>query len=233
MPFLDRYTVRRWFLVLFLTVWSGSTDTLAQVVLVDFNRAGTPPVGNWNSIGLLDQEVALIDSTGAATSIELSHTFVTGLGFTGVPYVGGDAAWFDDVVVMDAWQIGNTSRQVTLSGFGNGVSVSFSVIAARGSGAIGATQTMSLVGASTVTIADGIAPYGTGMTTDGMSVNLFTGTVQPLDGSIQLLISGSSAATINALRFEVTPVPEPAHAGLVAAVGLIGFGVWRRIAARR
>jgi hypothetical protein len=213
--------------VLFL---SGALQ--AQVVLVDFNKAGPAPTGNWNSIALTDQNLALVDSTGAATSIQVSHTFVTGLGVTSVPYVGGDAAWFDDVVVTDGWQIGGSSRQVSLSGFGSGVNVSFSVIAARGSGAAGATQTMSLVGASTVVIANSIEPYGTGMSTDGTSVNLFTGTVQPSAGTIQLLIAGSTAATINGLRFEVTPVPEPAAMGCAVATGALGFAMWRRFGAR-
>jgi hypothetical protein len=204
----------------------------AQVVLVDFNKLGPAPTGNWNSIALTDQNLALVDSSGGATSLRLSHTFTTGLGITGVPYTGGDAAWFDDVVVTDGWQIGASGRQVSFSGFGTGVNVSFSVIAARGSGASGATQTMSLVGASTVTIADGIAPYGTGMSTDGTSVTLFTGTVQPSAGTIQLLISGSTAATINALRLEVTPVPEPADWGIVVAMGMLGFAVWRRCGVR-
>jgi hypothetical protein len=205
-------------------------DLPAQVVLVDFNRTDPPPTGNWNSIALADQNLTLVDSSGSATSIQLSHTFPSGSGISSIPYVGGNAAWFDAAAVTDGWQIGSAARQVNFSGFGSGVTVSFSVIAARGSGASGATQTMSLVGASTITIANAIAPYGTGMSTDGSSVTLFTGQVQPSGGVIQLLISGSPRATINALRLEVTPVPEPAEYGLAAAVAAVAFALRRHVA---
>lgn len=201
----------------------------AQVVLVDFNKLGPTPTGNWNSIALTDQNLALVDSAGAASGITLSHTFVTGLGVTGVPYTGGDASWYDDVVAQDGWKIGATSRQVSFSGFTDGVPVTFSVIAARGSGAAGATESLSLSGASSVSIASAIAPYGDGMSTDGSTLTLYGGSVMPSSGVISLLISGSNEATINGLRFEVSAVPELESTAWMVGLLLVGYGVHRRV----
>lgn len=200
----------------------------AQVVLVDFNKLGPTPSGNWNSIALTDQNLALVDSAGAASGIYLSHNFVAGLGVTGVPYNGGDASWYDDAVAKDGWKIGATSRQVTFSGFTDGVPVTFSVIAARGSGAAGATESLSLSGASSLSIASNIAPYGDGLSTDGSTLTLYGGSVMPSAGVISLLISGTSEATINGLRFEVSAVPEVEHMAWVVGLTVLGYGVRRR-----
>lgn len=207
----------------------------AVTIYIDFGHSSTPTtLTGWNNFTskTAQSNLALLDSTGAATSLTISYTTFTDPNQAGTLAPTGDAAERYPVTATQdnfySHGVSNPSVTVTISGLSSSELYQFTYFASR----LGGSETLETL----YSLTNGTDVSAVALNANNTGTLVSSSYLAPSSsGTLTLTLSpgannnhASKFYYLGVLEINSTPIPEPGAYAAFAGAAMLGFVLRRR-----